>query len=212
MQQVADALLGQISAAVPVTDHGADVEAVVLADRDERAAHDERRQLAGAELSGLLIEVRGVGGQEQVALVSVEFGALMLVLGVLNRERVQTEFLTQHRQILVIGIMQVEPDDRAVLLEIVADLHDGKAFGDQVAVQVDPGPCLALGRRGLADSGGSRRLRVVTVECHPARGAHLSPPLPVRGRTGGKRTCNQQLPGQSAKRTDQVRRRRLTRE
>ncbi len=68
-------------------------------------------ELAGAELAGLVVQVHRVGGEEQVPLIPVELGALVLMLGVLDRERVQAELLAEHREIVVVRVQQIEPDD-----------------------------------------------------------------------------------------------------
>ena len=56
------------------------------------------------------IQARAVGGQEQVAAVAVQLGPLVLVYGVLDGQRMQPELVTQHRQVVAVGVAQVEPD------------------------------------------------------------------------------------------------------
>jgi hypothetical protein len=47
-----------------------------------------------------------------VSPVPVEFGALVFLDGVLHRQRVQPEFGTQHRQVVAVGVAQVQPHQR----------------------------------------------------------------------------------------------------
>ncbi len=56
VQQVADAVLGQVGARVPAGDDGADVEPVVLADGDQGALGDEHGELAGGQLAGAAVQ------------------------------------------------------------------------------------------------------------------------------------------------------------
>jgi hypothetical protein len=57
--------------------------------------------------------------------IAVELGALMLVDGVLDRERVQPELLGQHLEVSEVGGGEVEPHHRRVVLgEVVTDLRD----------------------------------------------------------------------------------------
>jgi hypothetical protein len=89
MQQVADPGSGQVRAGVPVVEHRADVQPVVLADGDQRPRRDEGAQLAGGQLARSAVELDPVGEQEQVAAVPVELRALVVVDGVLDGYRVQ---------------------------------------------------------------------------------------------------------------------------
>ena len=164
VQQVTDAELGQVGAGVPALHHRTDVQTVVLADGDQRLGRDERGEFAGGQLAGGGVELRAVGGQEQVAAVAVELWTLALVARVLDGQRVQAELLAQHSQVVLVGIAQVEPDRDALVVQVVADISDREALEFELPVPVEPGACLALGRADLADGGGRHRLRVVAVE------------------------------------------------
>ena len=70
--------------------------------------------------------------------VTVQFGPLVTLDGVLDRERVQPELLGQDGQLSVVGIVQVEPDRHPLLPEELADLGDGEALHLQRSVAVEP--------------------------------------------------------------------------
>src|SRR5215211_1340617 len=77
---------------------------------------DERGQLAFLESAGGRVQADGIGGQERVVLVAVEFGPLMLLDGVLDRQRVQPELLRDERQVLLVGLTKVQQHHRVRLL------------------------------------------------------------------------------------------------
>jgi hypothetical protein len=122
VEQVADAVHDQVRAVVPPLDQAVDVEAVVLADGDEGLGGDEGGELAADQLRRRPVEPHGVGGEEQVIGVAVQFGPLMALDGVLDRERVQPELLGQDGQVSVVGVVQVEPDRHPLLPEELTDL------------------------------------------------------------------------------------------
>ena len=99
VQQVADAVMGEVEVGVPALDDLADVQAVVLADGDQRVRQHERGDLAGGELPGGLIQPGAVGGHEQVRVVPVDLGPLPVEQRVLDGHRVQPELLLQHREV-----------------------------------------------------------------------------------------------------------------
>src|SRR6202034_743143 len=110
VEQVADAEFGQVRVGVPAVHDGADVQSVVLADGDQRPRGDEGGKFAGGQLTRLGIQPRAVGGQEQVALVAIQFGPLVVVDGVLHGQRMQPEFVAQYGQVVAVGVAQVKPD------------------------------------------------------------------------------------------------------
>ena len=118
-----------------------------------------------------------VHGQEQVTLIAIELGPLMLVHGVFDRQRVQAEFLAEHGEVIPVWVVQVKPDDCGLVLgQVVADVVDGKALGHHLAVPVRTSPGLAPGRCRVADRCGGSRRGVVAAKCHPACGAHVISP------------------------------------
>ena len=116
----------------------------------------------------------------------------MLMHGVLDGQRVQPEFLAQDREVGPVRIMQVEPDDRGVFFQVLADVSDREALGYQRAVPVQARAGLALGGGGLADGSGGRRDRVVAAEGHPASGTHVIYLAGGSGRTIRQRTPYQE--------------------
>ena len=84
--------------------------------------------------------------QEQVATVAVELGALVLMHGVLDRQRVQPEFVAQHRQVVAAGVTQVEPDGDRLIGQVITDLGHRETLKLEYSVPVEPRAGLALGR------------------------------------------------------------------
>src|SRR6266487_403788 len=164
VQQVADAELRQVWAGVPALDDRPDVQPVVLADRYQRPRGDEGGEFARGQPAASGVEVRPVGGEEQMTAVAVQLGALALLHRVLDRQRVQAEFLAQHVEVVAIGVAQVKPDGDRLIGQVIADLGHGEAFEYQVAVAVQPRARLALGRRDLADGGSGHRVGIVPAE------------------------------------------------
>ena len=183
VQQEADAVPGEVRVVVPALDDLADVQAVVLADGDQRVRQHERGHLAGGQLAGGRIEPRAVGGHEQVGVVAVDLRPLPVEQRVLDRDRVQPELLLQHREVAAVRVTQVEPDDRRAVGQVVADPLHRKALGDQAPVLVHPGPGLAPGRGVVADGLGGHLVGVAAVEGHvPWR---VAAELPAEGTAAG---------------------------
>ena len=74
-----------------------------------------------------------------MVLVAVQLGPLVPLDGVLDRQGVQPELLRDDRQILLVGLTQVQPDDRGRLLEVVGDLGGREVLGLQHPIAVQPG-------------------------------------------------------------------------
>ena len=70
--------------------------------------------------------------------VAVQFGSLVALDGVLDRERVQPELVGEDGQLGVVGIVQVEPDRHPLLPEELADLGDREAVHLQRSLAVAP--------------------------------------------------------------------------
>ena len=157
----------EVGAVVPALDQVVDVEAVVLADGDEGLGGDEGGELAADQLRRRPVEPHGVGGEEQVIGVPVQFGPLMALDGVLDRERVQPELLGQDGQVSVVGVVQVEPDRHPLLPEELTDLGDSEALHLQRSVAVEPRARFP-----------SRRLPRAQRGCCVSTGGHHVPRLP----------------------------------
>ena len=71
-----------------------------------------------------------------MAAVAVELGTLALVARVFDGQRVQAELFAQHRQVVVVGIAQVEPDRDAWVVDVVADVGDREALEFELPVPV----------------------------------------------------------------------------
>jgi hypothetical protein len=109
------------------------------ADGDERPWGGEGGQLAGGEPAGGRVQADGVRGEEVVVLVAVQLGPLMLLDGVLDRQRMQPELLRDDLQVGMVGLAQVQPHHRAGLLEVVGDLSGREVLGLQHPLAVQPG-------------------------------------------------------------------------
>ncbi len=96
--------------------------------------------------------------------VAVELGALAFVHRVLDGQRVQAELVAEHREVLPVGVTQIQPDHDRLVLQVLADVGDGKALADKRPVPVEPGACLAFGRRCRADRGSGHRVGVAAME------------------------------------------------
>ena len=119
---------GEVGVVVPALDQVVDVEAVVLADGDQRLRRDERGDLAGGQLAGRVSSSRdAVGGQEQVRRGSGRASAAD------GRGRASStasgcrpNSSLQHREVAAVRVAQVEPDDCRAVGQVVADPSTGK--------------------------------------------------------------------------------------
>ena len=75
-------------------------------------AHADQPRRADEEVD--LLEVGAVGDEEGVRRVLLELGALMVGAHVLDGQGVQPELLLQHGQVLLGGIVGVDPEQTAV--------------------------------------------------------------------------------------------------
>ena len=66
-----------------------------------------------------------------MVLVAVQFGPLVLLDGVFDRQGVQPELFGDNLQVSPVGLAQVQPHHRVRLLEIVGDLGGREVFGLQ---------------------------------------------------------------------------------
>ena len=164
VQQEADAELGQVGAAVPAFDDGADVQPVVLADSDQCLRGDEGAQFTGGQLARGHVQPCPVGGQEQVAAVTVELGALVFIDGVLDGQGVKPEFVAQHGEIVAVGVAQVKPYGHGLIGQVITDLGHGKALKLEPPIPVQARPRLAPGRGDFADGGGRHGAGIAAVE------------------------------------------------
>ena len=133
-----------------------------VADGDDVAPAGEDVGLAVLDLAGL--PLRGAQHDEQGIAVDLELGALMRVVGVLDREVVQPEPALHPAQQLLARLVQAEPDE-AVGARVIA-ARDEVEGGRGIVLDVDvgdPAPALVGG----------------TVDDHAHRPA-LQPAAPAR--------------------------------
>jgi len=63
----------------------------------------------------------------------------------------QAELLAEHREVVVVGIAQVQPDGDGAIRQVIADVGDREALKLQPSVPVQPRARLAPGRADLLD-------------------------------------------------------------
>jgi hypothetical protein len=102
---------------------------------------DEHGYLEGVQFPGDHVQRHGVRGDEQVAVVPVELGALMLLAGVLDGESVQAEFLADGGQVIGIGRAHVQPHGDARLPDVLGDILHREVLGLENTAAVQPGTC-----------------------------------------------------------------------
>ena len=110
--------------------------AVVVPNGDQPVAANE--QMGLAKLDARFPQLRGARGDEQMAFVFFQFGALVGGDGVFQRQRMQAEFLSQAGDGLAVGGFQFNPDEAVRLPDMVADVVEcdrlGLVFGKEQAV------------------------------------------------------------------------------
>ena len=139
MQQEPDAVLGQVGRAVPAVEHRVDVEVIVLAHGHQRAAGDERGDLAFPQLATGGVQRHRIRRHEQVRGVPVQLRPLVLGDRVLHGERVQAQLLADRGQLVGGRPAQVEPDDRGLVGQMVGHVGDREALGFEDSVAVHAG-------------------------------------------------------------------------
>src|SRR5688572_14718899 len=77
--------------------------------------------------------------KEEVRLVVIEFGSLMLAERVLNGQLVESELLGEHVQLVLRGRAHVDPNDCVGFGEEVGDVRDRKVLGLDHPVAVHAG-------------------------------------------------------------------------
>jgi hypothetical protein len=124
--------------AVPAFEHGRHVEAVVLAHGDEPPAVHEGVDLGGVELPVGGPHPQRVARQEEVGVVVVDLGPLVLAQRVLDGQLVQAEFDGEHVEGLLVGRAQVDPDDDVGLGQVVRHRRHVEPLPHEHAVAVRP--------------------------------------------------------------------------
>ena len=72
------------------------------------------RRVEAVHLDQAVLVARGaVDDEEDVVAVFVELGPLAEVLGVLDRERMELEDISQDLEVVGLGLMKVEPEEAA---------------------------------------------------------------------------------------------------
>jgi len=74
-----------------------------------------------------------------VGRIALELGPLVVLEGVLDRERVEAELVGDLLEVVPVGHAQVGPDDAVLLLEVVGDLLDREVLVGEDALAPDPG-------------------------------------------------------------------------
>ena len=148
VQQVADAGVGQVGAVVPVVEHGADVQAVVLADGDQRPRRDERGQLAGGQLAG---RRRPGARRRRAGTGGCGSGPAWAARGTCTASSTASgcspnSALSTARSSRS-GLCRSSQTTADSSARPVADVSDREALALQLAAPVQPGPGLAAGRR-----------------------------------------------------------------
>ena len=166
-------MLCQVRGVVPAGHDLVDVEAVVLADGDQRPLGQEHGHFAGLKLPAGGVQAHRVGAEEQVGLVAVQLWPLVLVDRILDGQGVQPELLRHRRQVVLVRDAQVQPDNRAGFGETVGDIGDREALGLQDTVAVHRVRAIHHSLSVPAPAAGTRRT-----------GPDERSRCPVRGRVG----------------------------
>ena len=107
---------------------------------DEIVLAEEDVRLAELQMTGRRNQVRRSQHHEHGVLVEFELRPLMRVVGVLDREVVQTELLLHGAQDVLLRLVESEPDELIRFLECAANLPDanvGHAHAAAVGGAVD---------------------------------------------------------------------------
>jgi hypothetical protein len=139
VQQVGDAVRGQMRGVVPALDDLFDVEALIGVHGHERVLGQEDADLVAADALGARVELDRVHHREQVRRVVVHLGSLALVEDILDGEGVQAKFLAHGLKVPGVLSGQVEPDDMPVLAQVVGNLLHREVLAVDLAVAVTPG-------------------------------------------------------------------------
>lgn len=138
-----------------------------------RAGGDEEADLADGQLTGGLGEGDRTEVDELVAAVAVELGPLVLVHGVLDGKRVQTELLRDDAEVGLVRIVQVQPDQAVGIgSQVPADVLGRESLGQQGAGSVQglgTGGCASRTVAGLRWSRWQPSVR--EFRGHPGRAA-----------------------------------------
>ena len=106
------------------------------------------------------LKVRRVCRHEGVSGMARGLGSLDTGDRVLDRVRVQSQFLGEPLEELVIGLAQVEPDECALLLQVVGDLLKGEVLSLEETLSPQPGADLVAGASAHGHSLHRQWLRV----------------------------------------------------
>src|SRR5262249_58402581 len=114
---------------------------VAVADRDDVARTDEDVCLAELDPPLLLVPARRAQDQEEAVAVLLQLGTLVRLVRVLDGEIVQAELALHRAQLVLAGLEEADPDERAGTLRRLAELVEPQV-GD---------PAAALVRRAVDD-------------------------------------------------------------
>jgi hypothetical protein len=101
--------------------------AVIVADGDQPVAAGE--QMGLAELDARFPQLCSARGDEQMAVIFLELGALVGGNGVFQRQRMQAELFAQTGDEFAIRRFQFNPDETIILADMVADIVKGDGLG-----------------------------------------------------------------------------------
>ena len=156
MQQGRAAEPQQVGVVVPATNDLVDVENRVLRvgfvpHRHHAAAfgavqHEDRHprgQQARLEVVGdLRPQCGSVDGEEGVRGVAGGLGPLATRDHVLDRVLVEAEFVGELADDPMVRVAHVHPDQRALLVEVLRNVGEGKVLGLQLAIEPQTGPAV----------------------------------------------------------------------
>src|SRR6202041_501764 len=100
---------------------------------------DESADFVSAQLTGLGIQLHGIGTQEQMRVISVELRALMCADRILDRQRMQLKLLSDRRQLRLGWVAIVQPHACALISEVLGDVLDGKVLKRELSLAVQTG-------------------------------------------------------------------------
>ncbi len=110
--------------------------ALPVADGDHEVAVDEQQDLARLDVVAVVHVADGLEDDEQGVAVDLELGPLVRVDGVLDRQLVQVELARDGVELLLGGLEDADPHERAVALGGLAGLGEREIARAAAAVLV----------------------------------------------------------------------------
>ncbi len=94
--------------------------AAAMANGGDEIAADKHMGLA--KFQARFPQLRGARGNEHVAFIFLELGALVGGNRIFQCQRVQSQFITKTRDGLAVGGFQLDPDEAVGLADVIADV------------------------------------------------------------------------------------------